>query len=97
MCLVFSNAVADKHVALVIGNSDYANADSLKSPVNDANLMAKSLAQAGFEVTKILDGNLRTMRRALLEFGRSLGSLNSPEAALPYYAGIVFRRAEKIS
>jgi hypothetical protein len=84
-CLVTSNAVAEKRVALVIGNSNYQNTSPLKNPVNDANLMASSLEQAGFEVTKILDADYRTLKRAMLEFGRNLRS--SPEAGLFYYAG----------
>ena len=79
------NALAAKRVALVIGNSQYENTSPLKNPVNDANLMAASLEEAGFEVTKILDADFKTLKRAMLDFGRSLR--NSPEAGLFYYAG----------
>ena len=79
------NALAAKRVALVIGNSQYENTSPLKNPVNDANLMAASLEEAGFEVTKILDADFKTLKRAMLDFGRNLR--NSPEAGLFYYAG----------
>jgi len=79
------SAYAAKRVALVIGNSAYENTSTLKNPVNDANLMASSLEQAGFQVTKILDADYRTIKRAMLDFGRSLR--DSPEAGLFYFAG----------
>lgn len=76
---------AKKRIALVIGNSAYENTSPLKNPVNDANLMATSLGKAGFEVTKLLDADYKTLKRAMLTFGRSLR--DSPEAGLFYYAG----------
>jgi TPR repeat protein len=87
VALVFAtgSALAAKRVALVIGNSAYEHTSPLKNPVNDANLMADSLTEAGFEVTKILDADYRTIKKAMLEFGRSLR--NSPEAGLFYFAG----------
>ena len=78
-------AQAGKRVALVIGNSEYQNTSPLKNPVNDANLMTSSLRGSGFEVTKILNADFKTMKRAMLDFGRDLR--NSPEAGLFYYAG----------
>ena len=44
-------ASAGQRVALVVGNSDYANAPSLSNPKNDAALMRDTLAEAGFDVT----------------------------------------------
>ncbi|MCJ7820255.1 MAG: hypothetical protein MUP53_03545, partial [Bacteroidales bacterium] len=35
----FQTALADRRLALVIGNSDYGSSNVLKNPVNDANLM----------------------------------------------------------
>ncbi len=83
--LAGGTAMAGKRVALVIGNSAYENTASLKNPVNDANLMATSLEDAGFEVTKILDADFRTIKKAMLSFGRDLR--DNPEAGLFYYAG----------
>lgn len=78
-------AIAQKRIALVIGNSNYTQSNPLPNPVNDANLMAKTLEDAGFEVTKLLDADLRTMRKAVLKFGRALRK--KTEAGLFYYAG----------
>ena len=77
-------ARAEDRVALVIGNSNYAFG-RLANPVNDANLMATSLETAGFAVTKLLDADQATMKRAMLEFGRSLRSTDS--VGLFYFAG----------
>src|SRR5438046_910669 len=41
-------ALADKRVALVIGNSAYVNVPRLTNPVNDARLMADTLRFLGF-------------------------------------------------
>ena len=84
--LIASNGVlAAKRVALVIGNSQYQHTSPLKNPVNDANLIASSLEEAGFEVTKILDADYKTLKRAMLKFGSDLR--NKPDAGLFYYAG----------
>lgn len=85
LSIVADVAQSTERIALVIGNSQYQHTGPLKNPMNDANLMEKSLTKAGFEVTKILDADLRTMRRAILEFGRALRNKN--EAGLFYYAG----------
>ncbi len=47
--------------------------------------MTRSLEEAGFKVTKILDADYRTLKRAMLDFGSQLR--NKPEAGLFYYAG----------
>ena len=72
-------------MALVIGNSNYAHTVSLDNPVNDARLMAESLKSVGFEVTAVLNADLVSMKRAMLEFGRSLRT--GVDAGLFYYAG----------
>ena len=79
-------ASAGQRVALVVGNSDYANAPSLSNPKNDAALMRDTLAEAGFDVTTIIDADQRSLKQALLEFGRALRG-DDVEAGLFYYAG----------
>jgi len=74
-----------RRIALVMGNSSYSNTSSLANTINDAKLMATALKSVGFEVTTVLDADLRTMKRAMLEFGRSLRT--ETEASLFYYAG----------
>lgn len=74
-----------RRVALVIGNSGYASGP-LKNPRNDAELMARTLASDGFEVTKVIDADQHTMKKAMLNFGKKLRDCEA-EAGLFYYAG----------
>ena len=78
-------ALADKRVALVIGNSAYENATKLANPVNDAAAVTEMFRRARFEVVESRrDLNNADMRRALRDF-----SLKSRDAdiAVVYYAG----------
>ncbi len=83
--LMAGEAEAGKRIALVIGNSAYTAVSPLTNPKNDAELMAKTLQSAGFEVTKLTDADQRAMKQAMLDFGRKLhGGI---EAGLFYYSG----------
>ncbi|AWB66618.1 hypothetical protein C2869_09325 [Saccharobesus litoralis] len=84
--LVSAKSVAlEKRIALVIGNSDYQFAP-LKNPVNDAETMASTLSQLGFEVDKYTDLNREQMESVIGKFGQRL--VNSKvEAGLFYFAG----------
>jgi hypothetical protein len=53
--------------ALVIGNGQYKKA-GLLNPVNDANEIAKRFTQYGFTVKVILDGDRKTLIKALGDF-----------------------------
>jgi hypothetical protein len=59
-----SVAVAEKRVALVIGNSSYAGLSKLANPENDARAMAKMLADVGFDVGEV------QLDLGLIEFNR---------------------------
>ena len=83
LCMA-SPTIAATRVALVIGNSAYKNSPLL-NPVNDAKLMAKTLRSTGFTVTRLLDADQKTMKRALMKFGRNLRK--SGAVGLFYYAG----------
>jgi len=74
----------EKRLALVIGNSNYTGGSVLKNPVNDANLMAKTLQNLGFEVIKRVDANKQSMEQAIRDFSKKLPTCN---VALFYYAG----------
>ena len=50
LILICQPALAEKRVALVLGNSAYQNVPPLSNPVNDAALMAGTLKRAGFDV-----------------------------------------------
>jgi hypothetical protein len=51
--LVSQPALADKRVALVIGNSSYRNVAKLSNPVNDAAAVAAMFKSAGFDVAAV--------------------------------------------
>lgn len=76
-------ALSEQRVALVIGNSDYANSP-LKNPVNDATDMGKKLEAMGFKVKRLLNANQLEMKRAIRQFGVDL---KKGGVGLFYYAG----------
>jgi len=76
-------AAAERRVALMIGNAGYAEAP-LANPVNDATAMAAALGELGFEVFRVLDGDLRAMQEAVLGF---TAAIRPGDAALIFYAG----------
>lgn len=84
--LCMNMAHAGKRIALVIGNSNYLHISPLANPQNDAKSMAITLGEAGFLVTSLIDAGQNQMKRALLDFGRSLRE-EGVEAGLFYYAG----------
>ena len=78
-------ALADKRVALVIGNSSYRNVAKLSNPANDATAVAAMFKSAGFDsVDSKLDLNANEMRKTLREFGNRT---RDADVALIYYAG----------
>jgi formylglycine-generating enzyme required for sulfatase activity len=77
---------AQQRIALVIGNSAYANAP-LANPVNDAQLISQALRQHGFDVIEKLDVGEREMGRAVKAFGERLKTAGSDAVGLFYYAG----------
>ena len=78
---------AETRVALVIGNSNYANANlRLANPANDAQAMKRALEAAGFETIVKLDAKRGDFYKAVEQFGRSIGR-NGHAVGLFYYAG----------
>ncbi len=71
-------------LALVIGNSKYANLTPLDSPGNDAREIARVLRTLKFKVTLKTDLDLRAMQKAIKDFGKSL---KKGGVALFYYSG----------
>jgi len=79
------SALAEKRVALVMGNSAYKNVGRLANPVNDAALVGGMFKKAGFDTVDIkLDLNVVDMRKALREFG---SKVRDADVAVIYYAG----------
>src|ERR1035438_3459205 len=77
--------MADKRVALVIGNSAYQKVTRLTNPANDSSLMAETLKNAGFDVIDLKrDLKVNEMRRALREFA---DKVRGADVAVVYYAG----------
>ena len=54
LVFVCQPALAEKRVALVLGNSNYQNVAPLANPVNDSAKIAATLKDAGFESEKTL-------------------------------------------
>jgi uncharacterized caspase-like protein len=85
LLLACQPALAEKRVALVIGNSNYKNAALLPNPANDAAAIAGTLKSAGFDlVDSRLDLQATDMRRALREFA---DQARDADIAVVYYAG----------
>lgn len=83
--LFASPAFAAKRVALVIGNSAYANIDPLRNPENDAQAVAATLKRLGFtSVTLALDVAKSAMDRALADFAELSEDV---DIAVLYYSG----------
>ncbi|HEY4974011.1 MAG TPA: caspase family protein, partial [Steroidobacteraceae bacterium] len=78
---------AETRVALIIGNSDYANPNlKLTNPANDAAAMQRALKAAGFETIVRLNAKRVDFYRAVDEFSTKIG--RDPHAVgLFYYAG----------
>ncbi len=78
------SALANKRVALVVGNNNYQNVTRLEKAENDATAMAEALRGRGFTV--IIDTNLdrRGFNRQLQTF---LSQLSPGDEALFFFAG----------
>ncbi len=84
-CTVAASPAEARRVALVIGNSAYANVSALENPKNDAAALAEALRSIGFdEVREEIDLDHTALRRALRDF-TALAS--GAETAVIYYAG----------
>lgn len=77
--------LAEKRVALVIGNSDYQNVARLANPANDAAAMAAIFKKAKFDEVELRnDLSATAMRRALRDFA---DKARDADIAVVYYAG----------
>src|ERR1043166_6653616 len=84
-CLTAGDAVAEKRVALVIGNSAYDKVARLGNPGNDAALMAETFKSAGFDSVELRrDLKVGDMRRSLRDF---VDKARDADVAVVYYAG----------
>jgi hypothetical protein len=85
LALMPNEALAERRVALVVGNSNYSAVPQLPNPSRDANAVARMFKAAGFETTETyLDvGNL-DFKRAIRKFE---DTANEADIAVLYYAG----------
>ncbi len=86
-------ALAEKRVALVVGNSQYARASlKLINPTNDAQDLAQALKEIGFDVILRTDVGKGNFDQALVDFARKA---KNADTALVYYAGHGLQRNGK--
>src|SRR5687767_5006852 len=78
------SSLAEKRVALVVGNSAYANVGRLANPANDASAMAALLKGAGFAVVELRDAPLSVFRRAVSDFS---DTATDADIGVFYFAG----------
>jgi hypothetical protein len=85
MVLVPATALADKRVALIVGNSSYQAVPQLPNPSRDASSVAKMFRDAGFDSVEIQlnVGNLE-FKRAIRKFE---AMADHADIAVVYYAG----------
>ena len=85
LMLVCQPALAEKRVALVLGNAAYQNVPPLANPVNDGAVIAAKLHDAGFDVVDSRhDLSAIETRRALRDFA---DRARDADIAVVYYAG----------
>lgn len=77
-------ALAERKVAMVVGNSSYTNVPRLPNPRNDASDMIARLKAMGFDVTPGLDLDRSGFLNSLAVFGRAA---EGADVALFFYAG----------
>jgi uncharacterized caspase-like protein len=78
-------SAAEERVALVIGNAAYTHTARLRTPANDAKLVANTLREIGFsDVQEHHDVDMAEMSAALETFGKRA---EGADWAVIYYAG----------
>jgi hypothetical protein len=83
--VVAEPSLADKRIALIIGNAAYRNVPKLVNPTKDATAIADLLRTAGFELVESKqDLTNAEMRRTLREFA---SKSRDADMAVVYYAG----------
>ncbi len=85
ICLAFAfPAMAERRVALVVGNATYKNAGELLNPRNDAADIAAELKKLGFETVEGIDLDKNMMDRKIRDFAKLL---SGADAGVFFYAG----------
>jgi hypothetical protein len=84
LCLLNQPALADKRVALVIGNGAYLHAPHLPNPPHDAEDVAAALKRTGFETILGVDLDKTRMDDAAINFAKAA---READVAVFYYSG----------
>jgi len=85
LILLATNSFASSdRIALVIGNSKYAEFGVLANPANDARDINKVLTEMGYKTRLVLDANESTIRK---EFRNFAAQSDSASIAIVFYAG----------
>ncbi len=79
-----SAALAEKRVALVIGNSAYQNAGRLPNPARDADAVAEMFKKAGYDVSLLKDAGNLEFKRNIRKFE---DAASDADIAVVFYAG----------
>ena len=77
---------SEKRLALVIGNANYNNIKSLRTPLNDANLISGDLQELGFDVICVYDCTTSEIKEALEAFSKKVSN-EQYDLVLFYYSG----------
>ncbi len=87
LLIACGSAVAERRVALVIGNSDYATLQTLKNPVSDAALIQTTLKNLDFDVILLTNATQESLRQSIRDFSDRVAAQGDGAIALFYYAG----------
>jgi uncharacterized caspase-like protein len=79
-----SVALAEKRVALIVGNSSYQNAGRLPNPAKDADAIAEMFKKAGYEVSLLKDAGNLEFKRNIRKFE---DAASDADTAVVFYAG----------
>jgi uncharacterized caspase-like protein len=80
------DAVAERRLALVIGNGSYKT-KPLATAVNDAALIAQTLQSAGFDVTGTRDLDQSLLHKAIRDFTDKVANLGPGAVIVVYFSG----------
>jgi uncharacterized caspase-like protein len=87
MIAVAASAMAQSHVALVIGNSAYQAAPSLATTAADAEIVAETLRGAGYDVAELHDVRQADIGQTMRDFIDKAAAAGPDGVAFFYFAG----------
>src|SRR5262249_54339811 len=88
LVLLHSAALAEKRIALLIGNEAYTSEiGRLANPHNDVALLEQALKGLDFETVKVGDASLGTLYQAVNAYARRLQAAGPGAIGLFYYSG----------